>query len=62
MLSFVSSQKIRMTSWLSTLSALQMLPISLPKATLRPWKLLHAYLTISATASGTTRTGAASPA
>ncbi len=62
MLSFLSSQKIRITSWLSTPDALQMFPISLANATLSPWKQLQAYLTISAVRTGTTCTGASIPA
>ncbi len=61
MLSFRSSQKIRITSWLSTPSALQMFPISLANPTFRPWKLLQAYFTISATRIAVTNTGASMP-
>src|SRR4051812_44247575 len=60
-LSFVSSQKSLITTWLSIDSALQMLPISLAKPTFRPWYALHAYLTISATLIGTTCVGVSMP-
>ena len=37
MFSLRSSQKSRITSWLSTPSALHTFPISFAKPTLRPW-------------------------
>jgi hypothetical protein len=48
MLSFVSAQKTRITSWLSTPSALHSMPSSLAKVIFSAWKALQAYLIISA--------------
>ena len=61
MLSFVSSQKIRITSWLSTPTALHTPPISLAKVTFTAWNELHAYLTVSATPMAAMCTGASMP-
>jgi hypothetical protein len=61
MLSFVSAVRISITAWLSSPSALQTAPISLAKPVFRAWKLLSAYLIISATRSGTRYTGPGRP-
>ena len=53
MLSFVSAVRMSITAWLSRPSALQIAPISLAKPAFKAWKLLSAYLIISATPSGT---------
>ena len=62
MLSFVSSQKMRITSWLSTPTALQMPPISLANVTFTAWNELQAYFTVSATPIAVACTGASMPA
>jgi hypothetical protein len=53
MLSFVSAVTMSITAWLSRPSALHTAPISLANPAFRAWKLLSAYLIISATPSGT---------
>ena len=58
MLSFVSAQNTSITSCESIPSALHSAPISLANEIFAAWKALSAYLTISATRSGTRNTGA----
>jgi len=62
MLSFVSSQKIRITSWLSTPTALHTAPISLANVTFTAWNELQAYFTVSETPTDVTCSGALIPA
>ena len=58
----MSWQKISITSWLSTPSALHRLPISLAKPTFSACQALSAYFTISAVSMSVRISGAAMPA